>query len=275
METFEIKKKKVIVYAAGAIGGVIYHNLRQHNIKTESFIDKRAKSIHDVDGIKVFSPDELFMFQKKDEYVVIITPKNVFEHEDIARKLYKIGFKYLVYKPKNVLFDEGNKEEVVVNSAYDFLVRGDIPLFKIPVLSLNEEHNDFKHWIIKKDDEYICTWIPAHQLFTNISSNTIWSGINITVHFPLVELYRSFLGDSTVDASESIKNYIDYSAYGGKLVNIKITDDWKQNALETRELIFFEMSKLLKRDISFFTKNLPDVVLTKRNHFNMISSGKR
>lgn len=34
------------------------------------------------------------------------------------------------------------------------------------------------------------------------------------------------------------------------------------------------MSKLLKRDISFFTKNLPDVVLTKPNHFNMISSGK-
>ena len=38
METFEIKKKKVIVYAAGAIGGVIYHNLRQHNIKTEQKI---------------------------------------------------------------------------------------------------------------------------------------------------------------------------------------------------------------------------------------------
>ena len=277
MNSFKFKDKKIIIYAAGAIGSVVQKYLNEMDYEIYAFIDRGAASIIERQGIPVYTLDCLpqEVFENSNEFAVIITPKNVYEHDEIASTLLKAGLRNLIYKPKAVIYNTADPVRRKVGRAYDLLISGHIPDYDIPILeNISSISDNETNWLIKQDDAYIHTWIPSFQLFTNISDRTIWSDINITTHFPLVELYRSFRGDPFLDAQESVKNYLDYSIYGGKLIDIKITDAWKENAIKGRWHIYKEMSRLLVWNKNFFTQNLPDVKLMSPNHFNMISSGK-
>lgn len=274
MTKYYLSEKKIIIYAAGATSTIISNVLMNKGLSVECYIDKRAKDLKEKSDLLVYSLKEVQTnIKNKDDYCVIITPKNVFEHTEIANRLSKIGFKNIIFKPKEILLGKSDTELLNINSIFDKLVtKKEVPTTEICQYICNNK--EFTDQIICYEKDYVKIWLPSELLFSNVSNNSIWSDINMQTHFPLIELYKLFLGKNLQSPDKVLDNYIDYSAYGAKLINIDVSESWKENAINTRAKIFKEMYKIQQIYPDFFQINCPIVKYVNNNKFNIISSGK-
>ena len=143
----------------------------------------------------------------------------------------------------------------------------------IKQFELNNQ-NKFSDTIIEETENYFKVWLPSELLYSNVSNTSIWSNLNMYTHFPLIDLYKLFSGQYLYSPEETIDNYIEYSSYGAQLINMKVSELWRKNAIETRKLIFDEMQNIFLVYPNFFKENCPTVEYVNNNKFNIISSGK-
>lgn len=273
--SYKLIDKKIIVYAAGATSTILRSLFQNNDLDIYAYIDKRADEIKDVNGTPVYTL-EMFLKkeQKKDDFCIIITPKNVFEHSEIANKLGKAGYHNLIFKPKEILNGQENLKLLNINDVFDCLVTSkSIPDKEIEEYHVGSKERNQQLLIKNIDNNYVVFWLPVEFLYSNISQKSIWSNINMCSHFPLIDLYKLFLG-ITQCAEDAIDNYIDYSSYGANLIQMKITESWRKNAIDTRLKIFYEMQNMIACYPEFFIKNCPEVEYVNDRHFNIISSGK-
>ena len=109
---YKLNEKKVIIYAAGTVGKLLLSILRKEGIEVHRFVDVRYEKIKELDGIKVESLEWLDTVTNKNDYCVIVTVKNVFEHTEIAKKIFSYGFYNIIYKPISVLNGESSNDGI-------------------------------------------------------------------------------------------------------------------------------------------------------------------
>lgn len=270
-----LKDNNILIYGTGGNGIELYHRLHHHH-SIFGFIDKRADEIRDNFERPVFTLQEISHRLSRDEkenMVVIIAIKNVFIHSEIASELLHNGFSYLIYKPLNILKNRGNETEIQINEIYEYMVEKRQCMMNISIPQTKEILFQFENkLLINKNEDEIVTWLPIEILFNYKYSND-FPGINMPLFFPLVELYRAFMGDMEISLSQAIDNFYLYSCewlYQNKRL---LTETQKNSLLESRRQIFSEMQKMAEVDIDFFKENAP-LVEKDGKRFYMKSSGR-
>lgn len=118
-ELKSFKNAKILIYGAGGTGVNVKRLLEKECIVL-GFLDKRAGQIIRMDGLEVYD----FSGIRKQflDCIVIVTVKNVFVHDEIVRDLLDVGFRWIIYKPGNILRNCANEKEKRIDVIFEAIV---------------------------------------------------------------------------------------------------------------------------------------------------------
>ncbi len=269
----------ILIYGTGGNGRILFHKLIRDEFNVLGFIDKRAEEIGLLEGKKVYNPQtDLKFLKEKEKIVIIITIKNVFAHMKITKELFDIGFSHIIFKSLNVLHDVADKKEKEIDAIYETVVEARktneaIP-FGIYVPELDKIEIKLKDRLyIKEKDDLVYAWCPVELLF-NYKDAQLFAKVNMALFFPIVELYKAFLGNEAVCIKECLDNFYVYAGEWVVKNNEQYRDSLKKSLLESRYSVFKEMQKLFETQNDFFIDNAPHVERGDKNRFYMSSSGR-
>ncbi len=238
------KETPVFLYGAAYCGTLIYSYLKDI-VTVMAFLDKRGDEILIHEGLPTYLPDsKLLNKEEKENAIVIICVKNIFDHKTIARQLLKNDFKYIV--------------------TFENSIFNDILEKKLFLPKYIETYQDNKKIVwqdngyIMNREERIIVHIPAALVFTNKtkdSRNDKWSNWPIQALYTHLELFSLYNGDPDGNEFEYIEKYcIDGIK---KFGSVKVSERWKRNILESRQKIFHNMNIEWQLKSAFFYTHAP------------------
>lgn len=267
----------ILLYGAAAIGNIMHENLLQQKFRVTGFIDKRAYEMTEFRGLPVYHIDDARLTPKDRASVsVIVSVKNVFEHEQIAAKLIKQGYENIIYKSKSVLNNYGSEDRIALSTLYDDILANkkiaEQNLSKTKYTILNEYKD---HALILENEEgnYVIANIPLEYIYTNNYSEneSKWGNVNIMAFFTHLGFFRFLSGNIGYSYEDYINEYCIYTAPP----SIKITEGWKNNVMQNRAMIFEQMRLSHELDADFFIRSAPEAVWNQQGYFNLTSGKHR
>ena len=277
MEKYKIRDKRILIYGAGSIGKVVSGIFHKAGIDIDSYVDQRAGIIKENDNKRVLHMDEVKeKIQEKDDYVIIITIRNVFEHSSLAKQFYREGFKNIIYKPITILRGNSNDIQNSINDAYEqitakFVIpKGEIACYE------KEEMGICDFGLYEESEDEVLVKMPAELLFSNTNPKAfIWSCQNFYSNYIAVDLYEAFCNASNGSVEEVLKRYIErFALPGAKVMGVNTDGTWKELLIDSRQKVYYEMEYKLWMDYSFFIQNCVKVGCRKGKGFELVSSGK-
>ncbi len=269
--------KKFIIYGAAAIGNLAKISLEKCEMEILGYIDQRAYELKIYNHLPVWSLDDVPEQYVTEETIVFVGVKNVYEHEKIARLVLRRGFRYIVYKPYNVLMNHGTKDEKYISDVYDMLFQASKKALnvEIPICRAGTYEHFFDYALLKECGAEVIAYIPLEFIYTNNylkGGMEKWGNINILSFFTHIDFFR-FL-DNREDAFPQA--YLEeYCVYTARLQNkIIITDAWKENVIENRTQIYEKMNENMNLDLDFFVRNAPEAVWNEKKCIFNLTSGK-
>lgn len=263
------KNTEIYCYGAAAIGKIVLRNNPQLHIC--GFIDARGKEIGTMCEKPVFSWENISEINK--DAVVIVTVKNVFEHEDIAYRLHQAGYERIIYKPKAVLEGKGSTNERILSDLWDRIVNKELqlPFVRTPLYEDSVDYEFSDQAKIREEGEEITAYVPVELIYTNDTTD-FWGDINIQALYPHIYFFRS-LENKEGGETEDYLEFCEGSAT--KLGDIVISDSWRSNVLRNRTMIYEQMS--LSRDIDpdFFVRSAPTAEWNPKGYFNLTGGKHR
>ena len=265
------KDSKIIIYGAATTGAILYHNLKKSGYKIIAFIDKRADEIDSYLELPVWNlrQSEEY-FRTYDDVIVIIAIKNVFEHEKIAKTIWKLGCNKIIFRPSNVIEGRGRIEDLRLNDIYDNAMGGRL------VSCYNIEQFDKADLvdcaIIKEERDSIIANIPTQYIFTDDYQNKeiIWGDIPCWGLVPHIGLFELFNGIPNCDYKEYILFCRQAAQRSGGIVMSKA---WEESVFSNRLDIYNHMKLAWEHNRDFFVGNAVEASYNDRGYFN-IKSGK-
>lgn len=260
----------IYLYGAASIGKIVLKTLSSFNI--QGFIDMRGKEIESMCGKMVYSLENIPSLAKKDG-IIIITVKNVFEHEEIAYSLYKHGCRNIIYKPQGVLEGNSSEHEKILSDLWDEIVSGEIKFEgrHIPRYQSALRYSFIDYALICEIDDRVVANIPLELIYTN-DTETFWGNINIQALYPHISFFN-FLANKREAEKESYLEFCEQSA--SAIGDIKITKAWRENVLRNRTKIYQQMCNALDLDSDFFIRTAPTATWNKKGYFNLTSGKHR
>ena len=272
---FKFENKSMIIYGAAAIGLIVYDICKDLNIPVSGFVDKRGDEISEIQGVSVYSVDSSEIDTIDKDSIIFVAVKNVFEHDNIARKLIEKGFNNIVYRPYAVIKGEGSEDEKILYDVYDKfmskeLFEGDIPK------SFTVHQYEYKDYAtVKKVEDERIVYVPIESLFTDLKKEVSrWSWINIPIMalIPHIAFFRWMDQQEGFSYDMYLKFCIDSTKVKGQ---INVTERWKQNVIKNRADVYTNMNESLERDFDFFIRNAPRAKWNPDGYFNLVSGKHR
>lgn len=267
------KHSRIVLYGAATIGILLYERLSYGGFNIIGFIDKRADELKDHNGKPVYAiSDEI---DCKEDVIVIVAVKNVFEHSRIAKQLKRNGWRKIIYIPYNSLNGKGSEDEQRLYDIYNIISDSrnrNLIEFEIPYVnetsSIGISMEGMKN--IGESGEKI-VYVPSTMLFTDKKNNAV--EFSILLLKPHLNFIKFVFGD---DGGE-YKTYMDYCiSAANKVGDVAITEKWKENVLRNRSEVFTNMFHKLNVDSGFFIENAPNAKWDDKNgYFNLISGKHR
>lgn len=270
---------RVLIYGTGGNGRLLCKSLVKTGVLVEGFLDKRADNLKDVLGFPVCSPDGDFScFGSVDDIIIFVTVKNVFDHDRIVHHLLQKGFQYFVYKPGAVLRGGGNSSQLSTDAAYQSMIEDKIRQRKTfpDVEIVRTEKIEFPltdRFLLSKDGRWATVWLPVELLF-NYKEAKAFPGINMELFYPLLNLYRAFMGDPGVNVGKALEDFFLYTSEWMAENAIAPDESQKRSMVESRYRAYLEMEDRWAVDTDFFIKNAPTVKADNNKRFFMESSGR-
>ena len=270
--------KKCVIYGAGGNAYRLIKILKENCYTIIAVIDMRAKDIQYLEGIPVYTLLDFNNLNiEKEECVIFITVKNVFEHINIVRELLGNGYENIVYKPYTILQGMHDEDWDSIDRAYECLVEKNQLLDKESCFVAKSQHERLMIYTdklcIEKSDEAVKCWLPI-ELLCNYDREDAFKLIPMGAFYPILNLYQYLLSKCTVDDWDVIcEEFLLYSGDWIKKTGSLCTDSLKKRLLQSRVAVFGEMQKKADIDKQFFLHNSVQV---KRNGsvFSLTSSGR-
>lgn len=271
------KKNRIILYGAASIGAIVLNNLKKQGFSIAGFIDKRANEIEEFEGYPVYSMnDNRLTYQYRKQVNVVVSVKNVFEHETIVAELLNHGYENLIYKSRIILNNRNinNLGKRLLSDLYDGLLCGEFE----QVLTLEKtdsvQLNDFSDYaLVQSDGDIVLAHIPLEFIYTNDynTEESKWGNLNIMGLFTHLGLFRKVLGNS----KQTHENYVEEFCVHSAPKTVKITERWKENVIRNRTMIFEQMNIMSEIDSNFFIRNAAEAKWNQRGYFNLTSGKHR
>lgn len=286
-KTFEFNKtSRIWLYGAATTGVLTDSYLSKYGYKVEGFLDKRAKEVKTLCDKRVLSLDELVAENEDlDDIVVLITVKNVFEHERIVANLISYKIYNVIYFPSDCLKGNGTVDErklyVLSNSISK---KQEIEECSLPktfkLMDLKFEDGS----VIKEKEEKVTVMLSFMLVFTDkkmkskeycdkvdVEENKI-SDKNILTLVSHIRFF-DFLGG---EKGSDYLPYVEFCEKAARRLNeFSITDEWKANVFKNRVEVFENMNMEYEKKTDFFVNNAPDVEWNEKGYFNLISGKHR
>lgn len=273
IESSNYTKKKFIIYGAATTGAVFYRNLIKQGEKVEYFVDKRFDEIDSYLEIPVVGMDFINNIATKNEYVIIIAIKNVFEHEDIASKFIEVGYYNILFKSNKLVKGNPNEREQTIGMLYDRLFLGErVNILDIPQ-SKSIHYFPFEDKEVKEiDEEYIQSKIPAAFVFSDKYENQsiIWNSVCMEGLVSHLDFFKCISGHLDAEYDDYFTFCYQAAERSGGIVT---SERWKASVLENRIDVYQNMELELQLHPDFFDNNAPLATLSEKGIFN-IHSGK-
>lgn len=266
------EKSTILIYGAATTGAIIYHNLVQQGFYVVAFIDKRAVEIDSYYDLPVWDMKQAQAYYKENNNVVtIIAIKNVFEHEKIARILWNLGCKKILFRPYQEVTGKGTLEDATVNEAYSKILLGEYPGEAYMVEGYEQGELTDKAILKEMNDEIIAN-IPAYYVFTDNYENKdiIWGDIPCFGLITHMGLFRLFAGQDNDDYEEYMKFCRQAALRSGGIV---VSKAWEESVYLNRLDVFNHMEYAWEHDRDFFVRNAVEADYNDKGYFN-IKSGK-
>ncbi|MCR5651316.1 MAG: hypothetical protein K6F86_09075 [Lachnospiraceae bacterium] len=268
-----MKNRKIVFYGAASIGKIIYDRVKNTDLDLFCYIDKRAEEIKYLNTLPVFYLDDL-IFEKinKDEFVIFISVKNVFEHTDVANELIKRGFHNIIYRPLSAINGVGSEKQNRINEVYDVFESGKIEEIEwIPKSLKIDMYVPQNRSIIAEDACTITAWFPIDILHTdNKVKGHKWSDIPVPAFIPHIDLFRHIAGDSSCTCDV----YLEYCTESAINNGISVTEAWKANVIKNRSSVYEHMSHAAELEADFFVRNAVNAIYDKEQGLFNLNSGK-
>lgn len=276
MDSYNINTKKIFLYGAGSTAKVLIEKLKKEKIEIYKFIDKRFDTIKEFLGIEVIGLEKIREILYKDEFVIIITTRNVFEHFKIANELYEQGFENIIFKPYSVLKGYGNEELLKLSLVHDCYManmktfEGQIPKYRGDDMPISLDKA-----IISEDKDMVKAFVPAELLYSNLVDGSEWEDMNFVSNYIAVKLYQALETSNYETFEASINNYINRFAKKGAVFHgVNTEGEWENILIDSRIKSYSEMTKLFALDYNFFIKNSTTVKRSSDRKLRLIKSGK-
>lgn len=258
------KKTTFIIYGASYIGSVTGKALQKQGNDIIYFVDKRADDIKECIGVPVISLDELRRVNQKDA-VIFIAVKNVYYHEEIVEQLNEIGYEKIIYKTKNAISGEMNKEEKILDSVYEKMYKkGLLYDCEVPIILSRSEAEFPQVALIKEEKNDVIVRMPVELIYTGVTDQQ-WTDVPVLAAVPYLELFRYFEGVPGC----TFEPYLELCKKGAENENLKITDSWKKYVLSNRYSIYENMRWKLEFDPNYFVENAPRATYNSKGYFNL------
>lgn len=276
----------IIIYGAAAAGIRGYHSLKTiNNYNVIGFFDKRAFEIDKQCGLPVWAPETKPPL-KKEDLLIVICVKNVFEHDKIAALLIDYGYKNLIFLPMQQPDPKALTDYTCIKKNYQKIFNDTDPEAQYalePVTPLdNIELYDYRDYaVIKRAEESITVNFPLASIFIHsISSfNMLHNDAllsNVLALIPHIDLFKYFDGNGgEADA------YLEFclagarnteKVYGNGKGEIARTENWKKNIIQNRRIVFDAMNRDMEINFDFFIDHAPDCSLM--NNLLLMKSAK-
>lgn len=265
------RETPLYLYGAASIGKIVFEKNPFLNIR--GFLDARAEEIKEFKGLPVYTIEQAREQIAEEDAVIMLSVKNVFEHEDIAAELCSAGFDKLVYKSRAVLEGKGTEDEEALSEIWDSMISGCYTgstkrrmCFR-DIIKFSFEDQA----IIKSGNGEVLAYIPVELIYTN-NRNDKWSDLNIQGYYPHMYFFY-FLENHKNGQFEDYMRFVEEGAR--EQGDIKITDAWKENVLRNRTLVYENMRFNLDVDPDFFRRNAATAVWNEKGYFNLTSGKHR
>lgn len=265
------KHAKIIIYGAATAGSRLVDRLEKMQIEVQGFIDKRAYEISDLKGYPVWAINEKELLQSiKDDTVIVIAVKNVFQHKFILKQLVKnTGCQKYIYLPV-----EEEKDSNLMKKAYDDLLYGKIE-FPYTLETVEKVYiNKFERADNRKvEGDEVIIHVPVGTVFSNYveDKSSIWGDVPIMAHFPHIRLFQFFANE----AKGRVDWYLDFCMKASENMQIVQSEAWKTNVLENRKDVYDRMLNEYELSKDFFSKNAPTAQWNEKGYFNLTSGKHR
>ena len=276
---FEINRKTpIIIYGAAGAGLKGYHSLKILNYyNVVGFMDKRANEIKYQYGLPVWNIDSILPYNKE-ELLVVVCVKNVFEHKKIANQLIENHYNNIIFKPIQILKQETEVNYDAIDKNYNRIFNDANPNMKydlepIPLLENIEIYNYYDRAIISRNSDIVIANMPLSDIFVKMGNQEGFLQnehclCNILALVPHIGLFKFFDGkDGDIDGYlrfciSSIQN--SKKMYGNGGGTITVTDAWINNIIRNRRIVFDNMSVDVEIDSTFFINHAPSCCLDKQ-----------
>lgn len=274
------KRRKVIIYGAGKRGRIIANLLNKRGYTISCFIDENASNIEFIDNIPVIFLGNLYSVKKYDKSLFIIALQNALQHEEIAKKLYAMGCKYILFLPFSKIY---NIDEVTsIRHIYNEMLNGNMKK-NIKIASyidlLNKQIDENK-----SDDCLITYYVDINYLFSCDSIENTFPE-NDVFGENRVKLNKKY-SDKPIFLYEPYLNLFEYLDKGSELNNEYIQmqlfgDDFsciemkKMKILRDRYKLFRIYEEAWNLNMNFFYESAPYVTWNDRGYFNICDGHHR
>ena len=94
LKEFQVKKSDILLLYGGAYAGKeLLYCMQALGYKVSAFLDKRAQIIQEIEGIKVYEPEE-YKGNPKEALVIITTGNPI----SVAKYIYSLHFEKIIYR---------------------------------------------------------------------------------------------------------------------------------------------------------------------------------
>lgn len=273
-KVFNLKEKSLVIYGAAAIGLIVYDICQESGLSVAAFIDQRGDEIQEIHEVKVYSMDSTQIEEIDKECPVFVAVKNVFEHDNIVRKLIEKGFTNIIYRPSIVIKGKGNEDEKVLNEIYDKFMEKEVNYNDIPKTFKVHQYEYRDYATVKNLGEERIVYIPMEYLFTDKKAAPKWGWVDIPVMalIPHIAFFKWMDGQEGFSYDMYLKFCINSTKIKGQ---IKVTERWKENVIRNRANVYANMNESLERDFDFFIRNAPRATWNEGGYFNLVSGKHR
>ncbi len=266
----------IVIYGAAAIGLIFYDICKELHIPVLGFMDKRGDEICELQGLSVWDVEGSEVINLDKNTIIFVAVKNVFEHDNIVRKLLSKGFSNIIYRPYAVIKGAGSRDEELLYETYTMLMNKELVKANIPKTFAVHSYEYKDYSTIKKLEGERVIYVPAEILFTDKKKNKQvrwnWLDLPIMSLIPHIDFFRWMNRQEEYCPEKYLQFCINAAKVKGQ---IKITERWKENVIKNRADVYANMNEALERDPDFFIRNAPIARWNAKGYFNLVSGKHR
>lgn len=273
-DSFRLSEKRIVLYGAASIGLLSKECFEQAGYQIDGFVDKRNDELDSFLGKPVWGIKDTFLDGfKKNDYVIFVSVKNVFDHTNIANNLLENGYHNIIYRPLAAINGVGNERQNALYRVYDYIESKEFEKIGLIPQTIEFDRVEARNSGLMQDgEETVVCLVSMDMLFTDRKvEESPWFNKPVLAELPHIDFFRYVAGEP----GYTYKRYMKFCEDSARNTNqIKITEGWRKNVIKNRSSVYSHMTEAMELNGDFFINNAANAIWNHDEGVFNLNSGK-